>query len=299
MNNILFTGATGFLGENTLPVLQQHGFKVTTLGLAGSDVVCDLSREVPVLPTSYPVVLHAAGKAHVVPKTPEEEKQFFEINLQGTKNLCAGLEQSGVPKAFVFISTVAVYGTEQGENIEETHPLNGDSPYAKSKIEAERFLTDWCRTNGVILTVLRPSLIAGKNPPGNLGAMIRGIETGRYVGIGGSKARKSVLMAGDIARLVPLVMEKGGVYNVCDSVHPSFGELEQLIAAQLGKSRPVNIPYVFAKMLALVGDLLGAKAPINSPKLDKITQSLTFSNEKARRELGWDPLNVLDHFKIS
>jgi len=298
MNNILFTGATGFLGANTLPILHQQGFDVTTLGLVGSDLVCDISREVPALQTSYKVVLHAAGKAHAIPKTAEEEKQFFDINLQGTKNLCEGLEQSGLPHSFVFISTVAVYGVEQGENITETHPLNGDTPYAKSKMEAEQFLTNWCRTKGVILTVLRPSLIAGKNPPGNLGAMIKGMQTGRYVGIGGSKAHKSVLMAEDIARLVPLVMEKGGVFNVCDSVHPSFIELEKLIADQLGKSEPVNIPYVLAKMLALLGDLIGAKAPINSGKLDKITKSLTFSNEKARRELGWEPLEVLEHFKI-
>lgn len=299
MNNILFTGATGFLGENIFPILYQQGFNVTTLGLAGSDVVCDLSREVPQLANAYTVVLHAAGKAHVVPKTPEEEKQFFEINLQGTKNLCAGLEQSGLPKAFVFISTVAVYGVDMGENIIETFPLNGNTPYAKSKIEAERFLMDWSVQNKVTLSILRPSLIAGKKPPGNLGAMIRGIQTKHYFGIGGSKARKSILMAEDIARLLPLVLEKGGIYNVCDNVHPSFGELEGLIAGQLGKSKPANMPYFIAKIASLIGDLMGNKAPINSSKLNKITQSLTFSNEKAKRELGWEPLDVLQNFKIS
>ena len=44
--------------------------------------------------------------------------------------------------------------------------------------------------------------------------------------------------------------------------------------------------------------MIGEKAPINSLKLRKITESLTFSNEKAVRELGWKPLNVLDNFKI-
>ena len=42
----------------------------------------------------------------------------------------------------------------------------------------------------------------------------------------------------------------------------------------------------------------GRKAPINSLKLDKITKSLTFSNEKAIRELGWKPTNVLENFNI-
>ena len=53
-----------------------------------------------------------------------------------------------------------------------------------------------------------------------------------------------------------------------------------------------------AKCMALVGDLLGEKAPINSYKLEKMTRSLTFSNEKARKELDWEPLDVLTNYKI-
>ena len=51
--------------------------------------------------------------------------------------------------------------------------------------------------------------------------------------------------------------------------------------------------------MALAGDFIGNKFPINSSKLDKITQSLTFSNEKAKRELDWEPLDVLQNFKIN
>jgi len=50
--------------------------------------------------------------------------------------------------------------------------------------------------------------------------------------------------------------------------------------------------------MASVGDLMGNKAPINSLKLKKIAESLTFSNEKAKSELNWQPLNVLDNFRI-
>jgi hypothetical protein len=50
--------------------------------------------------------------------------------------------------------------------------------------------------------------------------------------------------------------------------------------------------------LAKVGDLLGSRAPINSYKLDKMIKSLTFSNAKARKELGWVPLNVLENYKV-
>ena len=298
MNSLLFTGASGFLGNEIRPLLSTR-YEIETVGLTPVDnYTVDLAKTIPALAKKYDVVLHAAGKAHVIPGTEKEKREFYEVNLQGTRYLCEAVEKAGVPGSFVFISTVAVYGCESGESIGEEHPLNGDTPYADSKKQAEAYLQDWCARHKVVLTILRPSLLAGKNPPGNLRFMIEGIRTGRYLSIAGGKARKSVLMVEDIARLLFLAVDKGGVYNVCDDEHPSFRQLEKTISVQLGKKLPVNIPYWLAKALALAGDCLGNKAPINSSKLDKITRSLTFSNEKAKKELGWEPLNVLEYFKI-
>ena len=295
---LLLTGASGFLGTNIKVILTQW-YDVTTVGLTSEDnYQANIAKQVPELKGTYDVVLHAAGKVHSIPETEAEKQAFFDVNYQGTVNLCWALEKSGIPKSFIFISTVAVYGLDFGENVTEEHPLNGITPYALSKIKAEVFLTDWCNKHGVKLSVIRPSLIAGPDPPGNLGDMIKGIKTGHYLSIGRGKARKSVLMVQDIANLVPLLAEKGGVYNVCDSNQPTFRELDKVISSQLGKPLPPSIPYWFAKLLALVGDCLGNRAPINSLKLKKITESLTFSNEKAVKKLKWKPLDVIENFKI-
>lgn len=296
--NLLFTGASGFLGSNLYSLLKDI-YPIRTMGLTlQDDYQVNIAQNIPKLDIKYDVVLHAAGKAHSIPKTEKEKQLFFDVNLQGTKNLCMALENSGIPKAFIFISTVAVYGCDFGENITEEHPLNGTTPYALSKIKAEKYLEGWCAMHNVKLSILRPSLIAGPNPPGNLGAMIKGIKSGKYLSIAGGKAKKSVLMVQDIANLVPLLVEKGGIYNVCDTYQPTFRELEAVICNQLNKRMPLSIPYWLAKGMAKVGDLLGEKAPINTLKLRKITESLTFSNEKAVRELGWQPMNVLENFKI-
>lgn len=296
---LLFTGSSGFLGHNIYPILARQ-YEITTIGLNKENTyMVNMAQKVPMFTEAYDIVLHAAGKAHVVPKTDIEKQAFFDVNVQGTKNLCKALEESGIPQAFIFISTVAVYGCEYGNNITEEHALNGNTPYALSKIQAEEFLKEWCKKHNVILSIIRPSLLAGPNPPGNLGAMIKGIRTGRYFSIGGGKARKSVLMVEDIARLVPLLVEKGGIYNVCDDEQPSFRQLETVICRQLGKKLPFSIPYWSAKCMAMVGNCLGKKAPINSLKLRKITASLTFSNEKAKKELGWNPIPVLENFRIN
>lgn len=295
---LLFTGASGFLGNNVRPLLAGI-YDVKTVGLTPQDdFIVNIAKEVPKLHEQYDIVLHAAGKAHSVPKTEHEKQLFFDVNLQGTKNLCAALEKVGVPRSFFFISTVAVYGCDYGEDITEEHPLNGDTPYAISKRLAEEYLRTWCFANNVVLSIIRPSLIAGPNPPGNLGAMIAGIRSKKYLSIAGGKAQKSVVMVQDIAKLIPLLIAKGGTYNICDSQQPSFRELETIICKQLRMSLPISIPYWMAKGMALIGDCLGKKAPFNSLKLKKMTSSLTFSNEKAIRELGWKPTNVLENFRI-
>ena len=296
--NLLYTGATGYLGYNTLSFLEKD-FKVSTLGLSDADFVSDLSKEISNLSsTAFEVVLHAAGEVHAIAATRKEKQHFFDVNLQGTKNLCLALEQSGMPKSFIHISTVAVYGAVKGEEITEEHPLNGTSPYARSKLLAEEFLMDWCKKNNITLSILRPALIAGHNPLGTLGCMINGIKSGFYFNISGNKAKKSIVMAQDIATLIPKLANKGGIYNLSDGYHPSFEELSQLIANQLNKKTPVAIPYYKAKTIALCGDLLGRYAPLNTGKLSKIVNTLTFSNKKAVEELKWTPLNVLEHFKI-
>lgn len=298
MEKLLLTGGTGFLGKNIMPILNSR-YEITTCGITSNDEIkADLAKEVPVLNMRYDIVLHACGKAHSIPKTEAEKQLFFDINYQGTINLCTALEKVGVPKALVFISTVAVYGCDFGELISEEHLRQGDTPYAKSKIMAEDYLTDWCKRKGVKLGILRPSLLAGKDAPGNLGAMVNAVKKGFYMNIAGGKVVKSILMAEDIANILPLIAEKGGVFNVCDSYQPSFGQIADSVARQLGKHKPLSIPYWVAWCMAKVGDLLGGKAPINSYKLEKMTKSLTFSNEKACKELGWEPLDVLKNYKV-
>lgn len=298
MKKLLFTGASGFLGYNILSLLKEM-YDVDTVGLTDDDdIKINIANDIPQLNSHYDIVLHAAGKAHTVPRTKEEEQVFYDVNLRGTIHLCKALEQVGIPKSLVFISTVAVYGCECGELIDESHPLNGSSPYADSKKQAEEYLLNWSKEKNVNLVILRPSLLAGHKAPGNLGAMVDGIKKGFYLNIGGGKVKKSILMAEDIARLLPLVEDKTGVYNVCDSYQPTFGELSVSVAKQLGRRRPLNIPYWMAWCMAKLGDILGSKAPINTYKLKKMTESLTFCNDKARRELGWEPLDVLTSYKI-
>lgn len=294
--NILITGSSGFLGS-----ILKNGFKdekVFELNRRSGDYHCSLAKAIPNFNETFDLVIHSAGKAHSVPKTDIEKQEFYDVNVTGILNLLQGLERTGVPKQFVFISSVAVYGQEFGINISEKHSLGAKDPYGMSKIEAEVLVTDWCKKHNVICTILRLPLLVGKNPPGNLGAMLKAVEKGYYFNIDGGKARKSMVLAEDVAAFIPKLAVSGGIYNLTDGVHPDFNELSIVISKQKKKKPPYNLPMFIAKLMGNVGDLLGNKAPINSMKLKKITSDLTFDDSKAR-ELGWKPQSVVEYLKYN
>ncbi len=293
---ILITGATGFLGQIISQELIGQGYELYTIGRQkGNKLQIDLagnSFELPHL-GQLEMVIHAAGKAHSVPKTKEEEKEFFDVNFEGTKNLCNAIVKADIKcKSFVFISTVAVYGVDKGELINEGHPLLGSTPYAKSKILAEEWLQKWAGDNNIKLTVLRLPLVAGPKPPGNLGAMIKGIRNGKYFSIGNASAKKSVVWAADIAKILQGNIGESGIFNLTDGYDPSFAELEAGLALAMN-SKVKKMPYFAAKILALIGDMIGKRAPVNSDKLMKITSTLTFDTSRAKEILNWQPTLVI------
>jgi nucleoside-diphosphate-sugar epimerase len=296
--NILISGSSGYFGKNFLKCLEKYN--IITLGRFNADVICNLSIYIPQNLPLVNLVIHAAGKAHSVPKTSLEKQAFFDVNFKGTQNFLQGIEESqSLPKAFIFISSVAVYGKDNGINISEDSPLLAQDPYGLSKIQAEQLVLDWCKKHNVICTILRLPLLAGQNPPGNLGAMIKGIQKGYYFNIAAGKAKKSMVLAEDVARSIIKVAEIGGIYNLTDGYHPSFAELSNHISIQLGKGKPMNMPMWLARIIAKFGDLLGSKVPLNTNKLKKVTSDLTFDDSKAREAFGWNPTHVLEGFKIN
>lgn len=293
---ILLTGANGFVGR-----AMQAGFPgsvevITTGRDSNCMVVCDLATDVPVIPP-VDMVVHAAGKAHMIPKTATEKEDFFKVNVQGTKNLLTALDKQALRK-FIYISTVAVYGLSAGSNISEKTPLLATEPYGNSKIEAEKLVIDWCTKKGVEFYILRLPLVAGKSAPGNLGAMVKGIRSGKYLSIGKAAARKSMILASDLPNFIATLQGPSGVYNLTDGYHPCFGELENMIALFHRKKKVISIPLIAAKMIAFAGDAIGPNFPINTNKLKKLTATLTFDDSRARSYLRWNPNEVLKCWEI-
>lgn len=301
MNSLLLTGSSGFLGSYLNQQLKEY-FRCITIGRSAENhIVADFSNQLPKMPEDLAYCVHAAGKAHVYPRNQEESDAFLAINAKGTENLLNALDQCPI-KAIVFISSVSVYGLSAGENISEDSELRGNTPYAKSKILAEEMIRTWSESRNCNYLILRLPLIAGVHPPGNLGKMIMGIQKGRYLRIARGNAHKSIVFAGDVARLISDWLGKpertSGIFNLTDGVHPTFFELEEKISHELGGKKIPSVPTWFIRLVAVIGDRLSF-IPINSGTVDKITKTFTFSDEKARLELGWSPKPATSYDWIS
>ncbi len=295
----LLTGAAGFLGSYFYRELQEQGRLVTVLDRSafGTNrwIQFDLAAEEELrLEETYDEVYHLAGLAHIRPRTPADAARFFCTNTQGTERLVRALKNT---KAFMFISTVAVYGVERGSLLDEGTPRMAVDPYGASKREAEDLVLRWGERQGVRTTILRLPLVVGHGAPGNLATMLGAIRRGRYFGISKGEARRSMVNAADVARIAPRAAQAGGIYHLTDGCHPSFRELEAGMSELAGKRAPRQIPRWVACSAARLGDIagvFGARLPLDTQVLRKMTSTLTFSDTRARDTLGWTPRPVLD-----
>jgi len=307
---LLLTGYPGFIAAEIKTWFETNGWEVDTLSLApfpdntrktGIHIICDLAQNVPVLQdTSYDLVIHAAGKAHIVPKTEEEIRSFFDVNVNGTKHLMTAL-QSHPPKSLVFISSVNVYGKDEGAMIKEDSPLDGKTPFAESKIQAEKIIMESPFSQNVMRGIVRLPLVAGKNAPGNLGSMIHAIKRGLYFNVSGGHAVRSVVLNSDIPPFLHALAKHGGIYNLTDGRGISYRELSGKVRENIKCPARPGLPYwiawCIAAMCEIVSRVFHRPMPLDFNKLNKLVSDLTFDNAKAARDIHFTPHPVINHIK--
>jgi nucleoside-diphosphate-sugar epimerase len=289
---ILLTGSNGFLGKYIFKNISKEN-QVLTLNRTNSNYNYDLSKEIPYLDENIEIVIHSAGLAHTY---SNDNNQFFINNVIATKNLLTSLTDNVSLKKIIFISSVSVYGLESGKNITEEYPLLAKDPYGISKIQSEKLIIEWCLEKSINFIILRLPLIVGDNPPGNLQNMINGLKKGYYFNIGKGDAQKSMVLAEDIADVILNINCNSSIFNLTDTLHPTFYDLSNAIAHKFNYQKPKSIPIFAAKYFSKFGDYFGTNFFFNTKKYKKIINTLTFSSDKAKDTFHWDPKSVLDYF---
>lgn len=157
---LLVTGAAGFVGRHVAAAAWEGG------AFSGWDVVplppgCDVRDPAPILAavsqTRPDAVLHLAAQSFV-PRSFEDPRETFDINLGGTLNLLTALAGTGFEGRMLFVSSGDVYGRvpEEALPVDESRIPEPRSPYAVSKVAAEQLCLQWHRTEGLDVMIARP-----------------------------------------------------------------------------------------------------------------------------------------------
>lgn len=274
---ITITGASGFVGQNLFQYLKNKNCDVKTLSL----------RESWSLDKEGDAIIHLAGKAHDTANTSSAD-EYFKINRDLTIQLFREFLDSEIQDFFYFSSVKATADTVEGI-LDEDHSSNPQTPYGKSKLEAENYLLNQVLPNNKRLFIIRPCMIHGPGNKGNLNLLYKIVEKGIPWPLASFDNQRSFLSIDNLSFIILEMLKnktvQSGIYNFADDKSLSTNDLVTLIAKASGKKAKLwSISNKMISATAKIGDKI--KLPLNSERLKKLTESYVVSNHKIKKALG-------------
>lgn len=286
MNNpqIFITGINGFVGRNLQPYLAKD-FDIQGISRKGKEdsLTYDLFLEEN---RPYDAIIHLAGKAHDL-KGTSNDSEYYDVNYELTRQLYDQFLQSKAEK-FIYISSVkAAADTVEGILTETVLPYPVTA-YGKSKLMAENYILA-NRPADKQVYILRPCMIHGPGNKGNLNLLFRLVSKGLPWPLGAFENQRSFCSIENLCFVIQELLSQdavpSGVYNVADDKALSTNELIRLIGeSQKKQSRILSVPKGLLIAISKTGDFL--KLPLNTERLQKLTESYVVSNAKIVAAIG-------------
>lgn len=279
-NSILITGHTGFLGKNITNHLIKNNFK--NIDFLGRTTPINYSN---ISIIEQEIIIHLAGLAHDLDKK-FIEKDYYEANYLLTKQLYDLFLKSKITKIFIFVSTVAVVN-KVDTIFKEENKTNPTSFYGKTKLLAENYILENIPQDKKVY-ILRPTMIHGNGNKGNLTLLYNLIKKGIPYPLGNFNNNRSFIGIDNFNYILLKIIEnknlKSGIYHLADDETIDTKDIIHIInEVQNKKVKIIKIPKFIIFILAKLGDLL--PLPINSERIEKMTENFIVSNAKIKENL--------------
>jgi dTDP-glucose 4,6-dehydratase len=293
---VLVTGAGGFIGSHLVETLLELSAEVRAFVHYNSrndwglieELSPEIKKNISIISADlrdYHAVEQATKRVDIIfhlgaligiPYSIVFPNDVIETNVIGTLNILKASLKSNVPK-IIHTSTSEVYGTAQYTPIDENHPLNPQSPYAASKIAADKLAESFHRSYDLPISILRPFNTFG--PRQSLRAIIPTIIAqllqNKKVVVGNLKPSRDFTFVSDTVSGFIMLANKTGVEG------NTFN---------LGTGKDITIN----DLILLISNLIGliAEIEVDEQRLrgnQSEVMRLISDNSKASKILGWKP----------
>jgi nucleoside-diphosphate-sugar epimerase len=296
---VLITGASGFIGRRLADRYREMGSEVR-----GVDVQADPDHGVVAGDVTQPgpweeqaegcdIVIHTAA----VLGFGGRHERYWKVNALGTGNVLAAATRGKVGR-FVHLSSIVVFGNDFPDGVDESHPVRTTgSPYTDTKIAAEQAVLAAHAANDLTCTVVRPGDVYG---PASIPWAVKIAEAVRSRPVVLPDGGRGILSPVYVDNLVDGVVlaasspdAEGEVFTLTDGVGIENRKYFGRFCEWLGKPPPRSAPPALLKAatwpLEKAAELRGGESDLNPNTVAYLCRRGTYSIEKAREVLGYEP----------
>jgi len=297
---VLITGAGGFIASHLVETLVQAGAHVRAfvrynsrgdpglLSLLPSEVFNQLEivsgdlRDLPAVEQAMKgvsIIFHL-GALIAIPYSYVHPAEVVETNVMGTLNILLAARQAGTER-IIHTSTSEVYGTALRVPIDESHPLQGQSPYSASKIGADKIAESFYRSFDLPVVTMRPFNTYGPRQSARavIPTIISQALTKEVIRLGNLDARRDLTYVTDTVDGFLKAAQKPGIEG------QTFN---------LGVGAEITIADLVYEVLTIMGKDMQVEIEPSRLRPEKSeVQRLLSDNSQAREVLGWQPVTGL------
>jgi nucleoside-diphosphate-sugar epimerase len=315
---VFVTGGTGFIGGEVVRQLRRRGDEVACLvrtptkAAELTELGCELiagdladTEAIRKGMEGADAAIHAAAVYEVgIPAS--EREAMREANVGGTRNVLGAALEAKVSKV-VYVSTVGV-GQTHGKTVDESFEAP-DGPftscYEETKWQAHQVAKQLIG-DGLPCTIVQPGGVYGPGDESSIGQMLDQFLAGKMPLIPFPDLGICLAHVEDTAAGIVLALDKGkpGESYFLSGPATTIREAIETVAKVSGKKAPKRaVPTPLLKLMAPIGPLVGKMMgqPPNLRELISAADGVTFwaTNEKARRELGYEPRGLEDGLRAT
>lgn len=226
MKKILITGKNSYIGKSTEKWLMREPdkYKVDTV-----DMKDGVWKEKDF--SVYDVVFHVVGIAHIK-ETHDNQGLYYKVNRGLAYETAQKAKEDGVEQ-FIFLSSMSVYGIENGV-IDKDTPLNPNSAYGRSKLEAEELISK-LQDDSFSVATLRPPMVYGKGCRGNYPRLVGlALKTPIFPKV---ENKRSMIYIDNLSEFVKQLIDNRceGLFFPQNTEYVNTSEMVRLIAEAHGK----------------------------------------------------------------